>query len=346
MRVTFVSYDDEPPQGGQGVMLRGMRRVLEDRGVAVETISGRGAHAVDFPNVTGRAPLDFSLWVNRNRDALVRSGPDVVHVYGGPGGVLLLRRLPVPVVYTANHTYRQAFVPSDPRRALAAAEAAAYRRAARVLPISQSTADAVRAMGVPASRVEVVAPGVDLPDLDPAIREPGRMLFVGRLEKEKGALPATAVMRRVLQRRPGWSGIVVGSGRLERAVREEASGSARIEVAGRLDDDALATELARASVVIMPSRFEGLGLVALEAQARGTPVVGYDVTGLRDAVRDGGILVAEDDAEALYRACLRVLQDDAFAAELGARGRDFVAKEHSWDGAGTRLVQAYESLRV
>ena len=346
MRVTFVSYDDEPPQGGQGVMLRGMRRVLEGRGIAVDTLSGRGEHAVEFPNVTGRPPLDFSLWVNRNPDALVRSAPDIVHVYGGPGGVLLLRRLAVPVVYTANHTYRQAFVPSDPRRALGTVEGAAYRRAARVLPISQSTADAVRAMGVPASRVEVVAPGVELPALDPAVREPGRMLFVGRLEKEKGAVTAAAVMRRVLQRRPGWSGIVVGSGRMERAVREAAAGSDRIAVAGRLDDDALATELARASVVIMPSRFEGLGLVALEAQARGTPVVGYDVTGLRDAVREGGILVADDDAEALYRACLRVLQDDAFAAELGARGREFVTREHSWDTVAARLHQAYAAARV
>ena len=346
MRVTFVSFDDEPPQGGQGVMLRGMRRVLEASGVETTVISGRGEHAVDFPNVTGRPPLDFSLWANRNRDAITQGRPDVVHVHGGPGGVLFLRRLDVPVVYTAHHTYRQAFVPSDPRRVLAPIEGVAYRRAARVLAVSDSTADAVLAMRVPASRVAVVPPGIDMPDLRPDVRELGRMLYVGRLEREKGPLAAVRLMRRVLGRRPGWSGAVIGTGRLDRAVREEASDCDQISVLGRVDDATVARELARASVLLMPSRFEGLGLVALEAQARGTPVVGYDVTGLRDAVRDGGTLVEEDDEEALYRAALRVLTDDAFAAELGRRGRQFVATEHSWDVVGTLLRQAYAAVLV
>lgn len=346
MRVTFVSYDDEPPLGGQGVVLRGMRRVLEASGVETETIAGHGAQAVEFPNVTGRAPLDFSLWVNRHPDAITRDGPDIVHVQGGPGGVLLLRRLAVPVVYTAHHTYRQAHVPSDPRRVLAPVEAAAYRRAQRVLAVSRSTADAVMAMRVPGARVEVVPPGVDVPALDAAARDSGRMLFVGRLEREKGALTAVELMRSLVERRPEWSGVVVGGGRLERAVREAADGCDRIAVLGRVDDATLARELAAAGVLLMPSRYEGLGLVALEAQARGTPVVGYDVSGLRDAVREGGILVAEDDAEALRGACRRVLEDEALAADLGARGREFVAREHSWEHVGTLLRQAYAAVRV
>lgn len=346
MKVTFVSFDDEPPQGGQGVMLRGMRRVLELCDVETTVISGRGKHAVDFPNVTGRPPLDFSLWANRNSDSITQAHPDVVHVHGGPGGVLFLRRLEVPVVYTAHHTYRQAFVPSDPRRVLAPLEGLAYRRAARILAVSDSTADAVLAMRVPASRVAVVPPGIDLPELQPDAREQGRMLYVGRLEREKGPLAAVRLMRRVLQRRPGWSAAVIGTGRLDRQVREEASEYKQIEVLGRVDDPTVARELTRASVLIMPSRFEGLGLVALEAQSRQTPVVGYDVTGLRDAVRDGGTLVGEDDEEALYRAALRVLTDDGFAAELGRRGRAFVAKEHSWDVVGTLLRQAYAAVRV
>ena len=347
MRVTFVSYDDEPPLGGQGVVLRGMRRALAASGVETETLAGRGAHAVpDVPSVTGRAPLDFSLWVNRHPDAIMRTRPDVAHVQGGPGGVLLLRRLQVPVVYTAHHTYRQAYVPSDPRRVLSPLEAAAYRRAQRVLAVSESTAGAVRAMRVPAGRVEVVPPGIDLPAVDPGARERGRILFVGRLESEKGALAAVEVMRAVVGPRPGWRGVIIGAGRLDSAVREEAQGCERIAVLGHVDDATVSDELARASVLLMPSRYEGLGLVALEAQARGTPVVGYDVTGLRDAVREGGILVEEDDVEALRGACLRVLEDGAMAADLGARGRDFVTRVHSWDVVGALLRQAYAAVCV
>ncbi|MGH7687940.1 MAG: glycosyltransferase family 4 protein [Candidatus Dormibacteria bacterium] len=346
MRVTFVSYDDEPPLGGQGVVLRGMRRALTARGVDVETIAGHGASAIDFPNVTGRAPLDLSLFLNRHPEVITRGAPDVVHVQGGPGGVLLLRRLGVPLVYTAHHTYRQAYLPSDPRRVLSPLEGAAYRRAARVLAVSESTAHAVIAMRVPATRVEVVAPGIDLPDIDPSSHETGRMLFVGRLEREKGALAAVALMRRVVERRPGWRGVIIGSGHQANAVRSEAAGSDQIAVLGRAEDATVSRELARASVVLMPSQYEGLGLVALEAQARETPVVGYDVTGLRDAVRDGGILVEEDDEEALFLACMRVLEDDALRALLGRRGREFVAREHSWETVGRRLQQAYAAARV
>jgi glycosyltransferase involved in cell wall biosynthesis len=212
--------------------------------------------------------------------------------------------------------------------------------------VSDSTADAVLAMRVPADRVDVVPPGIDMPAVDPAARESGRMLFVGRLEREKRPLTAVRIMRSVLARRPGWRGVVIGTGRLEAAVRGEARSCDQITVLGRVDDARVSGELARASVVLMPSRFEGLGLVALEAQARGTPVVGYDVTGLRDAVREGGMLVEEDDEEALRRACLRVLEDDVIAAELSARGREFVEREHSWDVVGTLLQQAYAAVRA
>ena len=54
-RVTFATYDDTPPLGGQGVMLQGMRAALEERGVDTATVSGRGEHAIRYPRVTGRA---------------------------------------------------------------------------------------------------------------------------------------------------------------------------------------------------------------------------------------------------------------------------------------------------
>ena len=60
MRVTFASYDDDPPLGGQGVLLHGMRAALERRDIDVATVSGRGDHAIHYPRVTRRAPLDLS----------------------------------------------------------------------------------------------------------------------------------------------------------------------------------------------------------------------------------------------------------------------------------------------
>ncbi len=344
-RVTFVSYDADPPLGGQGVELRGMRRALRERGHQVSTVAGRGRNAQRYPRRTGRAPLDFSLHLNRHLDLLSSTAPDVVHALGGPGGVLLLRRLDVPLVYTANHTYRMAHGSGSPKRLLSPLEGRAYRSAARVLAISRSTADAVCALGVPSGRVEVVPPGVEVPATAAAARDIARLLFVGRWEPGKGVLTAIDVMREVMARRGGASAVVVGGGSLEVQVHRACAGVAGMEVAGHVSDTRLGAEYERASIVLVPSRYEGLGLVALEAQAHSAVVVGYDVAGLRDAVATGTPLVPAGDDAAMVRACLDLLDSPRRRGELGAAAREWVRTTHSWERIGRRLEEVYEAVR-
>ncbi len=344
-RVTIASYDDDPPLGGQGVVVHGMRAALERRGVRVHTISGRGEHAIAFARRTGRAPLDLSLQLNRYPQILMRASPDVIHAQGGPGGVLLWKKLGAPLVYTAHHTYRQAHSRGSVKRMLNGLEARSYRGAAIVLPVSRSTANALLEMGIPASRIEVLSNGVDAVDLPGVEHEDGRVLFVSRMEREKGVLDAVSVLQALTEADRGVHGVVVGGGSLAAEVGRaaEASGG-RIEYLGALGREALDREYARAALVLMPSRFEGLGMVALEAQAAGTPVVGFDVDGLRDAVGTGGILVPPGDLTALRVAAADLLADPARRAEAGMRGREVVLAEHSWDAIGWRLEEIYRSL--
>jgi len=224
-RVTMVSYDDDPPLGGQGVVVHGMREALERRGVRVNTISGRGEHAIAVARRTGRAPLDLSLQLNRYPRILMRASPDVIHAHGGPGGVLLWKPLAVPLVYTAHHTYWQAHGRGSVKRLLAGLEARGYRRAAMVLPVSRSTANSLLEMGIPAARIEVVPNGVDVVDEPGVEHEDGRLLFVGRLEREKGVLAALEVFASLAGARSDVRGVVVGGGSLERDVRRAAASS-------------------------------------------------------------------------------------------------------------------------
>jgi glycosyltransferase involved in cell wall biosynthesis len=343
-RVTMVSYDDDPPLGGQGVVVHGMRAALQRRGVPVHTISGRGENAIAVARRTGRGPLDLSLQLNRYPRIMLRASPDVVHAHGGPGGVLIWKRIDVPIVYTAHHTYRQAHARGSVKRLLAGVEARSYRQAVMVLPVSRSTANSLLEMGIPASRIEVLPNGVDSIDVPGVEREDGRVLFVGRLEREKGVLDALSVFRELAAIVPGMRGVVVGAGSLEAEVRRAVSASnGRVEYLGSLDRAVLYREYARAAVVVMPSRFEGLGMVALEAQSAGTPVVGYDVDGLRDAVGGGGILVPADDLPALRDAVAALLGDPGRRSELGDRGREAMRAEQSWDSVAARLEEIYSA---
>jgi glycosyltransferase involved in cell wall biosynthesis len=346
MRVTLVSYDDTPPQGGQGVEVEGMRGALESHDVAVITISGRGDHAITYPSITGRAPLDFSIYMNRHPFDIDATDPDVVHALGGPGGVLLTKKLRRPLVYTANHTYAQAHGRLTLRRRLSRLEAAAYRRAQKVLAISQSTADSVVSLGVDARKVEVLPPGIDVAGFDPSSpRDPNLALFVGRLETIKGALDAVRVFDALHKRMPDLHAYIAGTGALQQQVTKLAQRSpANIEVLGRVSHEDLQALYRRAAAVVMPSRFEGLGLVAAEAIANGAFVAGYDVDGLRDVVKPsgGGTLVPYGVLVGLAEAAWE--QMHRISAAERASAAKWVTDHHSWEAVGNRLIEVYEAL--
>ena len=144
---------------------------------------------------------------------------------------------------------------------------------------------------------------------------------------------------------PTVHGVLVGGGSLEAAVRRAAQSSGgRIEFLGALDRDALSTQYARAAVVLMPSRFEGLGMVALEAQAAGTPVVGFDVDGLRDAVGVGGVLVPAGDMTAMSQPFLRLSDHQGAEPNRGTRTRGRAGRA-SWDAIGGRFEEIDAAVR-
>ena len=118
-----------------------------------------------------------------------------------------------------------------------------------------------------------------------------------------------------------------------------ASGVAdRIRRTGRVPRADLDALLEGATAVAFPSRYEGFGNGALEALAKGTPVVAADATSLPEVVGDGGLLVTPGDAGAWADALARVLDDDALAARLGAAGRVHAARFTDRAGAEALLV--------
>ncbi len=140
------------------------------------------------------------------------------------------------------------------------------------------------------------------------------MLFVGVLERYKNVDGLAEAWRTVAARVPGAELRIVGDGSLRGVV--ESLGVrwdrhlAPAEVAAALDE---------ATVLVLPSRSEGMGRVLVEAFCRGRGVVASRVGGIRDLVTDGdsGLLVEPGSTEALADALVRVLTDPELAARLG-----------------------------
>lgn len=172
----------------------------------------------------------------------------------------------------------------------------------------------------------------------------GPIVFAGRFTWSKGIDVVEHVAGALLPRHAG--GLVLAGGRPDavgRAVlaRLRARCGAALHAPGWLERAALHSLFERAALVLVPSRYEPFGLVALEALARGAPVLASDVGGLRDVVGDAGVLVPAGDPTAWVAAARRLLDDEALRASLAARGPRVAARFTSARTARALLRDVY-----
>lgn len=255
-----------------------------------------------------------------------RFRPDAVVAQGPYDAAALLvaraiARRRVPIVLELHGDWRTATrLYGSPRRrllsrALDRLGAAAVRRVEAVRTISDFTSGLVRAEG--AEPAAVFPAYVDLSAFtrDPPKPLPERptALFVGVLERYKGIDVLVEAWRSVPDAR----------------LRIVGDGPSRALVAGhdwtpRLAQDEVARSLDEASLLVLPSRSEGLPRIVIEAFCRGRPVVGTRAGGIPDIVREGvnGLLVEPDDPAALAVALRRALGDRGLLERLAAGARE------------------------
>lgn len=202
---------------------------------------------------------------------------------------------------------------------LACAERAVLTRAARVMTHSRHTAAKVVEIGVPARKVEFVPVPIDTDRLRPSGATRAGILFVGRAhDPRKGfdrlvqlASGSTKVRREGID--------VISPGHRPRGL-DGVGGSMRWH--GRVDD--LARFYAAARVFVLPSRQEGLAIVAFEALASGTPVVAMSCGGPDALLQESGGGVVVGTESEFCEAVEALLADPSRAADMGAAGRNWV----------------------
>jgi glycosyltransferase involved in cell wall biosynthesis len=248
----------------------------------------------------------------RLRRIVGRADPDLLHLHSSKAG--LAGRLAVrgrrPTLFQP-HAWSFHALGGRLRRAAAAWERLGARWATAIVCVSEAERRDGEAAGIRANW-RVVPNGVDLEAFRPTDRVDARArlglpagplaVSVGRLSRQKGQDLLVEAWPKVRSRVEAAELVLVGSGPEESALRRSGGD---VQFVGAQDD--VQPWLAAADVVVLPSRWEGLPYVVLEAMAVGTPVVATDVTGVREALGEAGAIVPPEDPGALAEAVVAAL---------------------------------------
>jgi glycosyltransferase involved in cell wall biosynthesis len=293
----------------------------------------------------------------RLEDSLRASSFDVLHAHlphGEVYGELAMRSFPAGKFVVSRHNddrfrrilpMRWVFAPS-------------LRRADRIVAISQSIRrfliDVERA---PVEKIEVIPYGLDAGafarEAHPGAfrREIGAgenplVGFIGRMTAQKGVDILLRAFARVERRHPTAKLILAGDGPDRRGLMRLAKslGLQRVAFLGWRTD--VADILADIDLLAIPSRWEGFGLVALEAMALGKPIAASNVSALPEIVvqSETGLLLTSGVVEEWADGILAILSDPKRAVEMGRAGRDRVLKEFPVERMARRTAGVYHML--
>lgn len=222
----------------------------------------------------------------------------------------------------------------------------AAQRADLIVCVSEFTAAQVEdLLGVERSRLRVIRHGTRFIDPPAAGRREPWVLHVGAVQTRKNLIrlieafetAAPAPWRLMLAGADGYGANLVKKRAAASAARD------RIDFMGWIDDTRLTELYGRSSLFLFPSLDEGFGIPVLEAMAWGLPVVASNRSSLPEVCGDAALLVDPEDSEALAAAMRQLIENQALAAELAARGQQR-ARRRPWRVAAEETLRVYDEL--
>jgi glycosyltransferase involved in cell wall biosynthesis len=282
--------------------------------------------------------------------AVRRERPDLLHthlVHGDVYGALASVATGVPVVSSRHNDDRYLL---GPYRFV---DRVVARRERRVIAISDAVRRFLERAGLPAGKLVTVHYGLDDLPTAPSERSPAEAgipdgaplaLAIGRLTAQKDHATLLRAFARVREDHPEARLAILGIGPLERETRAlvgELGLDASVVLPGRLE---IRDWLERADVMVHTSRWEGFGIVLLEAMLAALPIVATRVSAVPEIVADGesGLLVDPGDVGGVAAALDALLRDPARARALGDEGRRIARERFSVQRMTEATVAVYE----
>jgi glycosyltransferase involved in cell wall biosynthesis len=248
----------------------------------------------------------------------------------------------------------------DFNEVLKAWTAKALERAGAVIALSESTRRDIEALGVEPERIRVIYGGPHaLPEDRIAYARAGELrqrlhlperyvLFVGTLLPRKNVPFLLRSFARLKQTTDLPHGLVLAghrdsaSGEID-ALVDSLGLTSEVTVTGYVEDWELPLLYKMADMFVLPTFYEGFGMVVQEAMHYGVPVIATDTSALHETVGDAALLVQVDDVEGLAQAMQRVLTDPQLSKELIARGQA-QAQKFSWEKNARETLACYQAL--
>lgn len=353
LRVLHCIYDDPRNPwvaGGGAVRVRELYRRLRrevDATVASGNFPGAQNEIVEgvrYVRLGAPSPYAWSRWTYaRSATQMLRTSPYDVAVFDFSVYTPLSLPRNRPVVLTVHHVTG----PTARARwgrvlgsAVAGAERRTIRQARWITATSLATLETLRPLARKDAEITVVTAGVPDELFALARHEEDFLLFFGRMDWfQKGLDILLDAFRLLVDRYPGIRLLVAGRGKdVERVQRRsrELGLEHNVELVGSVSDEERRRLFAGARVLLMPSRFEGFGMVAAEAMASGVPLVAAAAGSLPEVVDapNGGLLVPPADAASLADAVEELLQDSERRASLSASARTS-AERFRWDAVAS-----------
>jgi glycosyltransferase involved in cell wall biosynthesis len=414
MRICLLTYRGNPYSGGQGIYIYYLSREFQRMGHEVEVIASAPLPEVsegvilhqlrsssiyhpgssfrrNLPKVRNLVdlhelcasrlgifaePWAFSFRAYAKLKELCKQRRfDIIHDNQGLGyGLLLMKRLNIPVIATIHHP-----LPIDRQADLEQAngfrqrrrikkfysfirmQAFVARRLDRVITVSQSSAkDTNLFFKVPADSLRVVYNGIDTQiysvNEEVSQNRDGLIMVANTDDRKKGVL----YLLQALQ--------LLGTDKIKLIIVDDAERHSSyiedvgplpsygfklvrklnldgmVHFTGRLTQKELVKRYSAAKIAVVPSLYEGFGLPAAEAMACGTPVIATTGGALPEVVGDAGILVPPGSADALAAAIKQLLNDKQAQQRMSEAGRKRVKEKFNWEQAATRTLEVYQEV--
>jgi glycosyltransferase involved in cell wall biosynthesis len=369
----MVTRELPPDSGGIGYYVYNLSRKLRERGHKVVIITrgskGRSTHelvqGIEVYRVSFFPVYPFHIWVHGLFiNSLIKSFGskfDIIHMHS-PLVPPVKTSLPImTTVHTPSKIdakYHEIIdFPSLAERMQSAIlyplyESRLFSKSMSVTAVSFSVANELRTYGLDFSKIAVVRNGVDEKTFIPVNKQESEkkyVLYTGVLRARKGLFDLIDCAEQVCRVNPTVNFLICGTGPFFSKIEQEIQKRGlrgRVILLGRVNRGRLIQLYQNATIHVVPSHYEGLPTVLLEAMSCGLPVVATNVGGASDVISSGknGFLVPPKSPQLLAKVILKLLDDDKLRMEIGEAARKTIERSYTWDKIADKIQKCYEDV--